>query len=73
MVIFLFHLSHFLFKRNLSEKILPDRELNRVLLAPQPSTLSTGLLPIDTFTTENYLFKLRISKITPQASRQPWL
>ena len=26
-VLFLFHLSHFLFKRNLSEKILPDWEI----------------------------------------------
>ena len=42
-VLVLFHFSHFLFKRNWNEKIIPDRESYRGPIAPQPSTLSTEL------------------------------
>ena len=40
---YFFHLNHFLFKRNLSEKILPQRESNQGPSAPQQSALSTKL------------------------------
>ena len=38
-----FHLSHFLFKRNLSEKYLPGRDSNRGPFAQQSSALPTEL------------------------------
>ena len=43
-VVALFHLSHFLFKRNQSEKIILLWESNQGPLAPKPITLSTELL-----------------------------
>ena len=42
-VVVLFHFSHFLFKRNLSEKTLPSRESNRGPWSRQPSFISTEL------------------------------
>ena len=39
----LFYLSHFLFKRNLSEKILTSRESNQCPWTHQSSALSTEL------------------------------
>ena len=38
-VLVLFHLSHFLFKRNLCKKNLPDRDSNWGCFLPQPSNL----------------------------------
>ena len=66
------HLVHFLFKINLSEKkfSLPGNQTG-VLLLPSRA-LSTELRLNWYKLMENYLFKQRISKTTPQTLRQSW-
>ena len=66
-VVVVHHLVHFLFKRNLSEKNLPDLESNRGPSDPQPSTYPLSYRAIDIFVVKIDFY------ISPQTLDQYWL